>query len=65
VLSLRTADGYDVRAQMTPGARRELERADGVTVGHQQIRIDTEAAGDRWREVLAQALEAAAGPEAA
>jgi transcription-repair coupling factor (superfamily II helicase) len=65
VLSLRTADGYDVRAQMTPGARRELERADGVTVGHQQIRIDTEVAGDRWREVLALALEAAAGPEAA
>jgi transcription-repair coupling factor (superfamily II helicase) len=61
VLSVRALDGYDFRAQLAPTARRELERADGVTIGHAQLRIDLALAGDQWRETLVKALEAAAG----
>ena len=64
VLSLRTLDGYDVGRQLSLTARRDLERGDGVTVGHAQIRIDLDAAGARWRHTLLEALEAAAGAEA-
>jgi hypothetical protein len=61
VLSVRALDGYDFRAQLAPSARRELERADGVTIGHAQLRIDLALADDAWRETLVRALEAAAG----
>ncbi|MEK7693153.1 MAG: transcription-repair coupling factor, partial [Chloroflexota bacterium] len=61
VLSVRALDGYDFRAQLAPAARRELERADGVTIGHAQLRIDLELAGGGWRDTLVRVLEAAAG----
>ncbi|MBI5285635.1 MAG: transcription-repair coupling factor [Chloroflexi bacterium] len=60
VLLLRTLDGYDFRAQLSPADQRDLEREDGVSIGHAQLRIDIAAAGDRWREILLHALEAAA-----
>jgi len=65
VLLLRAVDGYDFRAQLSPADRRELEREDGVSIGHAQLRIDIAAAGDRWREVLLHALEAASSAEVA
>jgi hypothetical protein len=65
VLSIRMLDGRDLRAQLAPSARRELERGGVVTIGHAQMRIDLEAAGDGWREVVVQSLEAAAGEQVA
>ena len=57
-LILRSADGYDFRGRLTPAARRALERADGVSVGNAQLRIDLDDAGDGWRDTLLQVLEA-------
>ena len=65
VLSLRTFDGYELSGQLSAPARRDLEREDGVSIGRAQLRIDLDAAGARWREILLHALEAAAGAEAA
>jgi hypothetical protein len=64
VLSLRTQDGYDFGVQLSPSSRRNLERADGVTIGHAQLRIDLAVAGDAWRDTLVQALQSAAGEAA-
>ncbi len=61
ILSLRTLDGYDFRQQLSLSARRDLEHADGVSIGHNQLRIDLDAAGADWRNTLLEALEAAAG----
>ena len=61
VLLVRTADGVDLREQIPAPARRELERMDGVTLGHTQMRIDLGVAGASWREILVDALEAASG----
>jgi transcription-repair coupling factor (superfamily II helicase) len=63
VLSLRAAEGHDFREQMPPSARAALERDGGVTVGHAQLRIDLEAAGAAWRDLLVRALQAAAGTD--
>ncbi len=63
MLLLRTVDGYDFREQLSHAARRDLERTDGVSIGHAQLRIDLDAAGARWRETLLHALEAAAAAE--
>ncbi len=60
MLVVRALDGYDVRQQISPSKRRELESSGVMTIGHNQIRIDLAAAGDSWRDVLAAALEAAA-----
>ena len=59
VLLVRTADGIDLRERMSAAVRRDLERMDGVVLGHTQMRIDLDAAGTGWREVLVAALEAA------
>ena len=64
VLSVRTLDGYDFAKQIAPSARRDLERADSVTIGHAQLRIDLALAGEAWRDTLVQALEAAASDAA-
>jgi transcription-repair coupling factor (superfamily II helicase) len=64
VLSLRTQDGYDFGVQLSPSSRRNLERADGVTIGHAQLRIDLAVAGDAWRDTLVRALQSAAGEAA-
>jgi transcription-repair coupling factor (superfamily II helicase) len=64
VLSIRMLDGRDLRAQLAASARRELERGGVVTIGHAQMRIDLEAAGDGWRDIVVRALEAAAGKAA-
>ena len=61
ILSLRTADSRDLRAQIGPRAQRDLEKTGAVTLGHTQLRIDLDAAGEGWRDVLLEALEAAAG----
>ena len=65
VLSLRTREGIDLRARLSGAARRELEGSGRVTVGHNQLRIDLDAAGAGWRDLLLQALEAAVGAERA
>jgi transcription-repair coupling factor (superfamily II helicase) len=65
ILVLRSKEGIDLRARMPLGARRELERADGVTIGHNQLRLDLDAIGDTWREVLVEALDAVAGADVA
>ena len=59
----RASEGVDLRARISPSARSELERAEGVAVGHNQLRLDPEALGERWREVLVEALDALAGAE--
>ena len=64
VLSVRTLDGHDFAVQIAPSARRNLERADGVAIGHAQLRIDLALAGDAWRDTLVQALQSAAGEAA-
>jgi len=64
-LVVRVREGVDLRARVPAGARRELERVDGVSVGHNQIRLDLEVAGDGWRDVLVEALDAAAGASVA
>jgi transcription-repair coupling factor (superfamily II helicase) len=63
VLAIRASDSRDLRAQLATDGRRHLERADGVVIGHNQIRIDLEVAGDRWRDLLLDALQASAGAE--
>ncbi len=65
ILVLRTAEGSTFGAQLSPAGRRDLERTDGVTVGNEQLRIDLSLAVDRWRELLVEVLEAAAGAELA
>jgi transcription-repair coupling factor (superfamily II helicase) len=64
-LVLRSRDGIDLRARLPLATRNELERTDSVTIGHNQVRIDLEIADARWRDVLVEALEAAAGAEVA
>jgi len=65
ILVVRSREGVDLRARIPLAGRRELERVDGVSVGHNQIRIDLEATGEGWRDVLVEALDAAAVAEAA
>ena len=61
MLSVRALDGYDFGATIAPRTRRDWSDADGVTIGHAQLRIDLELAGDAWRETLVRSvLEAAA-----
>jgi len=60
MLVVRAAPGRDFR-DMAPRARHELDRSGIVSVGHNQVRIDVAAAGGRWRELLVDVLEAAAG----
>jgi transcription-repair coupling factor (superfamily II helicase) len=61
ILMLRSVEGHDIAASMSTANRRALEREDGITIGRTQLRIDLEAAGDRWREIVVDVLEAAAG----
>jgi transcription-repair coupling factor (superfamily II helicase) len=63
VLAIRAADSRDLRAQLDPDGRRRLEQTDGVVIGHNQIRIDLEVAGDAWRDLLLDALHASAVAE--
>ena len=66
IISIRSVDSRDFRAMLAPSARRELERDGIVTVGHTQVRIDLDAAGDAWREVTQHTLDMFAGtPEMA
>jgi transcription-repair coupling factor (superfamily II helicase) len=65
VLVVRSREGVDLRARVPASLRRELERTDGMTVGHNQIRIDLEVAADAWRDALVAALDAVAGAEVA
>jgi transcription-repair coupling factor (superfamily II helicase) len=65
ILVVRSREGVDLRARIPTAGRRELERVDGVSVGHNQIRIDLEVTGEGWRDVLVEALDAAAGAAAA
>ena len=60
VLILRTQNDAEITAEMPLGARRELERTDGISVGRSQLRIDIGLLGDAWREELVLALEALA-----
>ncbi|HXK34800.1 MAG TPA: TRCF domain-containing protein, partial [Dehalococcoidia bacterium] len=65
VLTVRAVQGEDFRARVAPSRRRDLERDGIATIGHNQMRINLDAAGDGWRELLARMLEAAARePEA-
>ncbi|MEX2245763.1 MAG: transcription-repair coupling factor [Dehalococcoidia bacterium] len=61
VLAVRAVEARDLRAQIAPDAQRALTGSDGVTLGRTRIAIDLELAGDRWRALLTEALEAAAG----
>jgi transcription-repair coupling factor (superfamily II helicase) len=65
ILAIRAVDSRDLRAQLDRDARRRLEQTDGVVIGHNQIRIDLEVIGDRWRDLLLDALRASAGAEVA
>lgn len=60
VITLRSQDSGDFREKMLPSARRDLERTGAVSVGHQQVRIDVEGAGNDWRGLVEQVLRAAA-----
>lgn len=60
VLTVRAAQGEDFRARIPLSRRRELERDGIATIGHNQMRIDLDAAGDGWRDLLVRMLEAAA-----
>jgi transcription-repair coupling factor (superfamily II helicase) len=57
-LVARSREGVDLRARIAPSTRRDLEHADGITIGHNQVRIDLEVATDHWRDLLLDALEA-------
>jgi transcription-repair coupling factor (superfamily II helicase) len=61
LLTLRTADGVDLRERIAPRVQRDLAASGGVTIGRTQLRMDLEVLGDRWRDVLVEVLEAAAG----
>ena len=63
VLAIRASDSRDLRAQLDADGRRRLEQTDGVVIGHNQIRIDLEVAGEAWRDLLLDALHASAGAE--
>ena len=66
IISIRSVDSRDFRAMLAPSARRELERAGVVAVGHTQVRIDLEAAGEGWRETTQRTLDMlAVAPELA
>jgi transcription-repair coupling factor (superfamily II helicase) len=58
ILSVRAADGRDLRSHVAPSARHELERTGSITLGHAQLRIDLAVAGAGWRDLLVEALEA-------
>jgi transcription-repair coupling factor (superfamily II helicase) len=60
---IRAPDGRDLRDQLSAEARRRLEHTDGVTIGRNQLRIDLELAADTWRDLLLEALGAAASAE--
>jgi transcription-repair coupling factor (superfamily II helicase) len=60
IISIRSAGSGDFRMKLLPPAVRAFERGGIVTVGHSQLRIDVEAAGERWRQVLEDVLSAAA-----
>ena len=59
VLSVRALDGYDFATTIATATRRQLEREDGVTIGHARLTIDLVLAGDGWRDTLVRVLEAA------
>jgi len=61
ILVLRSREGVDMRARLPAAARRELERMDGVSVGHNQLRLDLAVLGQGWHDALAEALDAVAG----
>jgi hypothetical protein len=61
VLTLRSSDSRDLRAQLDPDARRHLTQLDGVTLGATQVRLDLTLLGDSWRGALTEVLETAAG----
>jgi transcription-repair coupling factor (superfamily II helicase) len=60
VITIRS-ESADLRSRLKPSEQRELERTGAVTVGHQQIRIDLEAAGDAWRVLLLKILQTLSG----
>jgi transcription-repair coupling factor (superfamily II helicase) len=64
VITIRS-ESADLRSRLKPSEQRELERTGAVSVGHQQIRIDLEAAGDDWRDLLLDMLSRVAGASAA
>jgi len=61
IISMRSVDSRDFQAMLAPSARRELERGGVVTVGHTQLRIDLESAGEGWRELTQRTLDMLAG----
>ncbi|MBI5287788.1 MAG: transcription-repair coupling factor [Chloroflexi bacterium] len=66
IISMRSVDSRDFQAMLAPSARRELERTGAVAVGHTQLRIDLESAGEGWRELTQRTLDMLAGtPELA
>jgi transcription-repair coupling factor (superfamily II helicase) len=58
IVSIRSADGADFRARMPLSERSALERTGAVAVGHAQVRIDLEVAGEAWRDILLDVLQA-------
>jgi transcription-repair coupling factor (superfamily II helicase) len=59
VIVIRAEPGLDLRERLDFDIRHRIERSGGVTIGRNQIRIDIEAAGERWRDLLLDALGAA------
>jgi hypothetical protein len=58
---MRTLDGVDLRSRIPSSVQRDFAASGGVTVGRTQLRLDLEVLGDRWRDLLVEALEATAG----
>jgi transcription-repair coupling factor (superfamily II helicase) len=56
IISIRSGDSGDFRMKLLPSAMRAFERGGVVTVGHSQLRIDLEAAGEGWRAVVEEVL---------
>ncbi|MBF6599720.1 MAG: transcription-repair coupling factor [Dehalococcoidia bacterium] len=65
MLILRSQHEADITADLPAPARRDLERADGVTLGRAQLRLDLALVGERWPDALVDVLEMLAGVAAA
>jgi transcription-repair coupling factor (superfamily II helicase) len=57
VITIRS-ESADLRGRLRHSQQRDLERTGAISVGHQQIRIDLEAAGDTWRNLVLGVMEA-------
>jgi hypothetical protein len=65
MLVLRAPAGEDLRGRLRFDDRHRFERDDAVALGRAQVRIDLEAAGDRWRDLLLELLAAVRAGELA